>query len=134
MVLAPDEHARFRLPLIQVIEPEAMQRHRVRMARFYFDYKDGNHSVLDDDGLEFATLLLAEQEATAALSEIARDALPGTEGRELAIEVSDESRSLLFRAVFWLEVQALNSSHQLESTGDAERRSEADRFGDVARC
>ena len=75
------------------------------MPRFYFDHRDGDTFFHDDEGLEFADLAHAREEATATLGGIARDALPGAERRQLAIEVSGGNRMPLFRAVLWFEVQ-----------------------------
>jgi hypothetical protein len=77
------------------------------MARFYFDHRDGDEFLRDDEGLEFPSLEHAREEAIAALGGIAKDALPGAQRRELAIEVSDEHRKPLLRASLWFEVQAL---------------------------
>jgi hypothetical protein len=77
------------------------------MPRFYFDHRDGDEFALDEDGLDFATVEQARDEATAALAEMAKDALPGVLRRELAIEVSDHQRRPILRAALWFEVQIL---------------------------
>lgn len=77
------------------------------MPRFYFDHRDGASFVQDDEGLEFPTAEQARENAARTLGEIAREALPGATRREIAIEVSDESRKLLFRTALWFEVQSL---------------------------
>ena len=72
---------------------------------FYFDHRDGDQFLRDEEGIEFASVEAARAEATVALGGIARDALPGSERRELAIEVSDANRKPLFRTVLCFEVQ-----------------------------
>jgi hypothetical protein len=81
--------------------------HCTAVPRFYFDHLDGATFLRDSEGLEYATLEQALEEARAALGSIARDALPSAKSRELAIEVSDENRTPLFRVVLWFEVQDL---------------------------
>ena len=77
---------------------------------FYFDHRDGEAFYPDEDGLEFETVELARLEATRALADAARDALPGAERRELAIEVFDVDRTPLFRTALRFEVQSLSAS------------------------
>lgn len=77
------------------------------MPRFYFDHYGRQGSIIDEVGLEFATPEQARDCATRTLGELARDALPRGPRRELAIDVSDENRSLLFRATLWFEVHGV---------------------------
>ena len=77
------------------------------MPLFFFDHRDGEEFHPDDQGMEFATVEQAQYEATAALGGIAKDALPGTTRRELAIEVSDANRKALFRTALRFEMQTL---------------------------
>jgi hypothetical protein len=75
------------------------------MPRFYFDSRDNGTFIKDDTGLMFPSLEKARDEATRALAELAKDVLPGSLRRELAIEVRDEANgpllmtSLVFAAV-----------------------------------
>jgi hypothetical protein len=72
---------------------------------YYFDSRDGDSFLCDEDGLEFPSLEAARDQATAALADMAKDVLPGSLRRELIIEVSDENRepvlrtSLVFEAI-----------------------------------
>jgi hypothetical protein len=77
------------------------------MPRFFFDSRDGDELILDDEGLELAGIEAARDEATAALRDIAKDAIPHSERRELAIEVRDEAGRQIIRASLWFEVQVL---------------------------
>lgn len=78
------------------------------MPRFYFDSRDGEQFIRDDEGLEFADAEVARIEASAALAEMARDALPKSHRRELAIEVRDDTHHL-FRLALWFEVEHVAS-------------------------
>lgn len=60
------------------------------MPLYFFDTRD-NHDFLEDDvGLEFANLDAVKVEAARALADIARDVIPGSFKRDLAVEVRDE--------------------------------------------
>ena len=63
------------------------------MSLYYFDTYDGDEPVVDHDGLEFADLDTVKLEAVRGLADLARDLLPGSERRELAVLVRDD-RSL----------------------------------------
>lgn len=60
------------------------------MVRFFFDSRDNDHFLRDEEGLEFPDLAAAEREAAQALAEIALDVVPGSERRTLVIEVRDD--------------------------------------------
>ena len=77
------------------------------MPRYYFDHRDGNTFISDDEGLEFDGVEAARNEATRALADAAKDALPGAVRREIVIEVRDEASRPLLRAPLWFEVQTL---------------------------
>ena len=77
------------------------------MARYFFDSRDGDKFVIDDERMEFVTLEEARDEATEALADMAHDAIPGSIRRELAIEVRDGDGEAVLRASLWCEVQTL---------------------------
>jgi hypothetical protein len=56
---------------------------------FFFDTRDNGIFVEDDVGLEFPGLEDVKVAAAKALAEIAREVIPGTMKRELAVEVRD---------------------------------------------
>ena len=60
------------------------------MPRFFFDTRDDDHFLKDDEGLDFPDLEAVKVEAAEALTELARDVIPGSLKRELAVEVRDE--------------------------------------------
>jgi hypothetical protein len=76
------------------------------MTRYYFDvWEDGRLSV-DAEGTELHDIEAARLEATLALAELARDALPGTRSKEITMTVRDQREGprfmleLRFRTVF----------------------------------
>jgi hypothetical protein len=75
--------------------------------RYYFDSRDGDRFVQDDVGLEFPNIETARDQATAAPADLARDVLPGSLRRELAIEVRDEAREPLLRTILVFEAVRL---------------------------
>jgi len=77
------------------------------MPRYFFDTRDGDSFIRDDDGIDFDGIEQARDEATRGLADMARDAIPGKIRRELAVEVSDFRRNPLLRASLWFEVQVL---------------------------
>ena len=74
------------------------------MPLFYFDVREGTRFVLDDDGLEFATVEVAEREAAMAAAEIGRDRLPNGDAREVTIGVSNEHRQRIITVMVSLQI------------------------------
>lgn len=72
------------------------------MARYFFDTRDNDVFIEDEVGLEFDDLAGVRDQAALSLAELARDVLPGSIRRTLAVEVRDESRPVL-RAVLTFE-------------------------------
>jgi hypothetical protein len=71
------------------------------MERYYFDIRDGETFLRDEEGFEFDRDERARHEAVRALAGIVKDALPGSSGREIAIEVrKGESTLLTARVIF----------------------------------
>ena len=77
------------------------------MVRYFFDSRDGDHFIRDDEGVELDGIETARKEAATVLAYIARDTIPKSERRELAIEVRDDSRQL-FRAALRFEIDSAN--------------------------
>ena len=75
------------------------------MARYFFDSRDGDHFIRDDEGVELDGVEQARDEATLALRDLAKDALPKATRRELSIEVRDEAGRQLIRASLRFEVE-----------------------------
>ncbi|WP_440640785.1 DUF6894 family protein [Bradyrhizobium sp. PUT101] len=60
------------------------------MPRYYFDMRDNDVFVADDEGLAFSSVDEVKAQATTALAELAKDVLPDSVLRTLAIEVRDD--------------------------------------------
>ncbi len=78
-----------------------------RRMRYYFDHRDGGFFLSDDEGLELDGIESARREATKAIADAARDALPNSIRREISVEVRDETNRPVLRAGLWFEVQSL---------------------------
>lgn len=75
------------------------------MARYFFDSRDGDHFIRDDEGVQLDGIEQARDEATLALRDLAKDALPKATRRELSIGVRDEAGRQLIRASLLFEVE-----------------------------
>lgn len=60
------------------------------MRRYYFDSRDNGRFVSDEIGVEVSSLEEVKTLASTAMAELAKDVLPGSVVRRLAIEVRDE--------------------------------------------
>ena len=79
------------------------------MPHYFFDSRDNDLFIEDNVGLGFADLDAVKVEAARALAELARDVLPGSLERRLAIEVRDEQGPVL-RALMKFEAVLLRSA------------------------
>jgi hypothetical protein len=68
------------------------------MPRYYFNLRDGDEFIPDDEGIELAAIQCARDEALRGLADCVRDAICSVSGGELAIEVVDSRRNILFVA------------------------------------
>ena len=73
------------------------------MPRYYFDIRENGVLAVDEEGLDLPNLRAAEMEAATSLAHMARDALPGAERHEMAIEVRTAGGGPLFKATFIFE-------------------------------
>ena len=76
------------------------------MPRYFFDTRDNDDFVEDEEGLELDGLEAVKVQAAKALAELARDVLPGSIKRVLAVEVRDERQPVL-RATLTFEAVIL---------------------------
>ena len=76
------------------------------MARYFFDTRDDGSFVRDEIGQEMPDLEAVKVQAALALTEMAKDVLPGSIKRELSVEVRDQRQRIL-RAVMTFEVVVL---------------------------
>jgi hypothetical protein len=75
--------------------------------RYFFDTRDGSELIRDEQGIELDDIESARHEATRGLADLAKDVIPSSERRELAIEVRDDADHALLRAALWFEVAIL---------------------------
>ena len=76
------------------------------MRRYFFDTFDDEKIISDDEGLELASFDLVKREATATLGELARDLLPSSDRRSLAVKVRDEKNRSILVAELKFEARA----------------------------
>ena len=74
------------------------------MPRYYFDSHDGDQSIVDDIGVELPDIDAAKLEASRALTDLARDVVPGSIWRELCVSVRDELNRPILKVVMTFEV------------------------------
>jgi metallophosphoesterase superfamily enzyme len=60
------------------------------MPRYFFDTRDDQRHVRDDDGLELADLQQVKRMAARSLAELALEVLPASTERCLGVDVRDE--------------------------------------------
>ena len=77
------------------------------MARYYFNLREGDELIADDEGLELPAIESARNEAIRGLADLTRDAICNSARGDLAIEVVDDERKLLFVARVVFEVALL---------------------------
>jgi hypothetical protein len=77
------------------------------MPRYFFDCRDCPELIRDQEGIELRDLNEVRNEATRGLADLSKDVIPGSERRELAIEVRDAHNHPLLRAALSFEVAVL---------------------------
>lgn len=65
------------------------------MPLYFFDTRDNEVFIEDDVGVELADLEAVKAQAAMSLAELARDVLPESSKRDMAVEVRDESQPVL---------------------------------------
>jgi hypothetical protein len=63
--------------------------------RYFFDTRDNGIFLQDNEGIELASLEAAKAQAALSLAELAREVLPGSIKRILAVEVRDAIQPIL---------------------------------------
>ena len=76
------------------------------MALYFFDTRDDDRFMEDDIGIEYSSLEAVKREAARALADMARDVIPGSMRRNLAVEVRDDQGPVL-KAVMSFEAVIL---------------------------
>jgi hypothetical protein len=69
----------------------------------YFDNRDGTDFMRDEVGMELDGIEAARDEATRGLADLAKDVLPGSVRREVAVECRHEADHNVLRAALWFE-------------------------------
>jgi hypothetical protein len=75
---------------------------------YFFDTRDNDTFTEDDVGIELPDLETVKSQASVSLAELARDVLPGSLERDLAVEVRNE-RQLVMKAKLKFEAILLAS-------------------------
>ena len=71
------------------------------MARYYFDLRDGNVVMPDDDGLDLPDIDAVQVEAARSLADMVRDAVHCRPLHSYAIEVRDDNGPVLEATINW---------------------------------
>lgn len=61
------------------------------MPRYFFDTRDNDALIIDDEGVELADLGAVKAQAARSLAELALDLLPESMRRKLSVHVRDAS-------------------------------------------
>ena len=77
------------------------------MPRFYFDIREGNRLVPDEDGLEFPTVNEARDDASRTLGQMMKEAMPDGQHHDMAVEVRGDDKRPLLKVQITFEVQPL---------------------------
>lgn len=59
------------------------------MPRYFFDTRDDDEYIKDDEGVDLPDIEAAKVQAATSLAELALDVLPGCVKRELSVEVRE---------------------------------------------
>lgn len=65
------------------------------MPRYYFDTRDDDKFICDDEGVELPDVRAAAKEAARSLAELALEVLPSSTSRCLGVDVRDDQREVL---------------------------------------
>lgn len=75
--------------------------HSRAVTRYYFDLRDDDTLVPDEEGLEISDIELVQEEAARSLVDMARFAISGRPIFRMAIEVRDETGPVLEVSFRW---------------------------------
>ena len=74
------------------------------MSRFYFDIRNGENFVSDEEGLEFPTVNEARDDASRALGQMIKEAMPDGMHHDMAVEVRGADKRPLFKVQITFDV------------------------------
>jgi len=77
------------------------------MPRFYFDVRDGENFVSDKDGFEFPTAREARDDASRALGQMIKEAMPNGMHHDMAVVVRGADKRPLFKVQITFDVEPL---------------------------
>ena len=77
------------------------------MPRFYFDIREGNSFVPDEDGLDFPTINEARDDASRTLGQMMKEAMPDGQHHDMAVEVRGDNKRPLLKVQITFDVEAL---------------------------
>ena len=80
------------------------------MPRYYFDVRDGDELMVDNEGVEFDDLEAARREGATGLAEMALGILPSATERQIVMEVRSEQEGILLRCSLSFDVQRLQGT------------------------
>ena len=86
------------------------------MSRYYFDTREGQKFMLDEEGLEFDSVEAAEYEAACAATEMGRDHLPKGESRAVTVDVRNEDRQRMLTVTVSIEIDRVEPAAQRPRT------------------
>lgn len=89
------------------------------MPRFYFDSREGQRFIPDDEGVEFPDLDAAEREAATAAAEMGRDRLPRGDTRDITIEVRNEHRQRVLTVRVAMEIDRVEPPPEMPNISRA---------------
>jgi hypothetical protein len=75
------------------------------MPRFFFDTHEDDTLILDDEGIELADVIAAQEEALDAAASIAREKLPAGEVCSVTVELWTEDRRRVLAATVSMHVE-----------------------------
>ena len=74
------------------------------MPNYYFDVREKNRFVPDEEGTDLPDLDAAEREAAELAASIGRDRLPSSESRGIIVEVRNEHRQRVMTVTASLDI------------------------------
>lgn len=78
------------------------------MPLYFFDFRDGDSVISDDEGIELSSFKVARDDAIDFVIATAKDARLVVEDRVFAVTVRDEGGAALFRTTLTIGVECLD--------------------------